>query len=160
LGANFIVAWLGVNAAGRRNAISATDPSPGSMNMYSEFSFLRLGGRTIHELVLERFQHYLVYKKLEISVDRWARLLPSIRATLNGRRFLITREGYVGWAPRSTEKGDKIFVLFGCGTPVILRPYGDTYRLVGECYIHGIMYGKVIDDLEEGKYQVQDVIIL
>ena len=96
----------------------------------------------------------------EITKERRIELAHRMSVTKERRRFLITGQGYVGWAPRCTRNGDKIFVLLGCGTPVILRPHGDAYKLIGECYVHGIMYDKVIDDLEEGKHQLQDVTIV
>jgi hypothetical protein len=69
-----------------------------------------------------------------------------------GRRPMITTEGYFGWAPSSNADrleevaavGDVICVLIGCSTPLIIRPAGSKYRLVGECYLHGIMEGEVL----------------
>ena len=126
----------------------------------SEAGDLRLGGWTIRELVLERSESLEAIETPRDMQQRWFNVLTDTNRISGGRRFLTTQQGYVGWAPCLTRKGDKIFVLLGCRTPVILRPQGDSFRLIGECYIHGVMNGEVIDELEAGKCQLQDVTIV
>ena len=67
-----------------------------------------------------------------------------------GRRFFTTREGYIGLAPSRTTAGDLVCVIQGANVPFILRPTGENYVLVGECYCHGIMHGEAMlrKDLE------------
>lgn len=68
----------------------------------------------------------------------------------------------VGIGSRHVKKGGFICILYGCSVPVILRRYeGDkpmskekhtpktdddkgnvTYRLIGECYVYGMMNGE------------------
>jgi hypothetical protein len=73
-----------------------------------------------------------------------------------GRKFLITRNGYLGLAPNTSKKGDIIAVLFGCTTPMVLRPTADKrYEVVGEAYVHGFMEGKAMDDLANGCFQAE-----
>ena len=43
------------------------------------------------------------------------------RSTCLGRRFFITKRGYMGLAPHATEKGDQVFLVMGCDVPLILR---------------------------------------
>lgn len=59
----------------------------------------------------------------------------------------ITAAKCVGLFPLAAQEGDKIFILEGGFTPFLLRPVeGDgTFKLVGECYVHGIMKGEVWD---------------
>jgi hypothetical protein len=69
-----------------------------------------------------------------------------------GRRVCITKKGYLGLVPDYSEKGDIIAVVVGAQTPFVLRPAdqaaeGNKYRLVGECYIHGIMDGEALADI-------------
>jgi hypothetical protein len=52
-------------------------------------------------------------------------------------RLLMTERGYLGWAHPQTRKGDKIGLLFGCRSPVILRAYQSGYRIVGDAYLSG-----------------------
>ncbi|GCB17448.1 heterokaryon incompatibility protein 6, OR allele [Aspergillus awamori] len=57
---------------------------------------------------------------------------------------------WFGICPRNTSIKDKVCILFGCSVPVILRPLGkDTYELVGEAYVHGVMNGEVVINMEE-----------
>ena len=42
------------------------------------------------------------------------------------------------------KPGDIICVLFGGKMPFCLRPWGDCYLLVGECYVHGLMNGEAM----------------
>ena len=60
----------------------------------------------------------------------------------SGRRFCSTRLGHVGWVPLETQKGDVVGLVCGSKVPLILRPAGDTYLVVGQSYIHGIMDGE------------------
>jgi hypothetical protein len=61
-------------------------------------------------------------------------------------RFTVTDEGHVGITAAHARKGDMVCVLFGCSIPVVLRPVGveGRYEFVGECYLHGFMYGAAV----------------
>jgi hypothetical protein len=59
-------------------------------------------------------------------------------------RFFTTEKGYMGVGVRQLEIGDKVCVLFGKKVPIILRPTGKEYKLVGECVTHGIMNGEFV----------------
>jgi len=66
---------------------------------------------------------------------------------LSNGRFCVTERGYLGFAPQTAELGDSICVFHGGIVPFVLRwiPTADmAYRLVGECYVHGIMYGEAL----------------
>lgn len=53
---------------------------------------------------------------------------------LPGRTFFVTQGGRMGLAPQTTHMYDKICVLPGFEVPLVLRPEGNEFRLVGECY--------------------------
>lgn len=65
-----------------------------------------------------------------------------------GRTFFITHRGYMGLGPPGMHAGDHIGLILGACTPYVLRESVDnlaeegTYALVGECYLHGLMYGE------------------
>lgn len=47
-------------------------------------------------------------------------------------------------APEEGQEGDMVCVLVGDEVPFILRKNGDShYYLIGECYVHGIMDGRI-----------------
>lgn len=65
-----------------------------------------------------------------------------------GRRFCVTKDGYMGLVPPGTEEGDVVCIIAGAPTPYLLRRFkhsssktfpAELYQLVGECYIHGRM---------------------
>jgi hypothetical protein len=60
------------------------------------------------------------------------------------RRMFKTRSGYVGIGPKAMKHGDKIALCKGGEVPFIIRPNGggQEYHLIGDCYIHGMMYGE------------------
>ena len=51
-----------------------------------------------------------------------------------GRTFFVTQGGRMGLAPQTTHMYDKICVLPGFEVPLVLRPEGNEFRIVGECY--------------------------
>lgn len=59
------------------------------------------------------------------------------------RRVFGTKEGRMGMGSCAAELGDSIVLLSGCNTPLILRESGHGWKLVGECYVHGVMYGEI-----------------
>ena len=73
------------------------------------------------------------------------------RRCLTSRKLTTTTRGYLALAPLRTQRGDVISILFGCSTPMVLRPLGSHYRLIGEAYVHGIMDGEGTEDYLCGK---------
>lgn len=63
---------------------------------------------------------------------------------LIGRSFCITERGLIGLLPNDSKPGDILAVIHGLPTPYIIRQKGENFVLVGECYIHGIMYGEAL----------------
>lgn len=61
------------------------------------------------------------------------------------RRFFTAANGYIGLGPADLESGDIVSVLLGLRLPMILRPCGSgNYKIVGTCYVHGIMTGEAL----------------
>lgn len=53
--------------------------------------------------------------------------------------------------------GDPVCIILGINTPFLLRPIGENYQVVGECYPYGFMEGQAIkmaveNDLEARKF--------
>jgi hypothetical protein len=69
------------------------------------------------------------------------------------RHFIRTRNGFIGQAPDESRIEDKLALLSGATTPYILRPTGSgTYFLIGEAYVHGTMFGELIEGRNAGKW--------
>jgi hypothetical protein len=71
------------------------------------------------------------------------------------RKFCITKEKYLAIVPPGTKQDDMICIIHGAQTPLILRRMcnnnredktkTDIYAFVGECYVHGMMKGEMLD---------------
>ena len=71
------------------------------------------------------------------------------------RKLLTTKGGYLVLGPESAQSGDTIAVLFGCQVPVIVRQHADHYEFIGTCYVHGIMQGEALVELDTGECEAQ-----
>jgi hypothetical protein len=83
------------------------------------------------------------------------------------RKPMLLRDGLVGLAPAIAKVGDVVVIFKGAKFPYVLRRQkvrkgkttaenesGDEelWELVGEAYVHGVMYGELFD--EEGKTEL------
>ncbi|KAL9071449.1 MAG: hypothetical protein Q9161_004166 [Pseudevernia consocians] len=75
------------------------------------------------------------------------------------RRLITTEKGYLGLAIAATEPKDRVCILVGCKTPLILRPHDNYFRVIGECYIHGIMRGEIAKDIRDAQLQIKDILL-
>jgi hypothetical protein len=110
----------------------------------------------------------LLLKEIEDSFREWHRVLTTTSTSKEYEEQLrikqnlfdlqiyyatplcITTKGYLAAVPFVTKVGDCIAVLAGGRLPFVLRPIGDHYRLVGHCYVHGIMDGEAFpENLDE-----------
>lgn len=75
----------------------------------------------------------------------YSEILDFVDKSLPSECFSATKRGYVGWMPEKARKDDELWVFNGCPVPFVLRPANDrqederAYRLVGDCYLHGLM---------------------
>jgi hypothetical protein len=60
----------------------------------------------------------------------------------SSRKFFTTSGGFIGLTSPGSEIGDAVCLLPGAVTPFIMRRNQQTWTLVGEAYIHGLMYGQ------------------
>jgi len=77
---------------------------------------------------------------------------------------MTTKHGYLGWAPDNlydsdedhAKVGDKIAILFGCSTPIVIRPQGNCFLALGEAYVQGLMDGEALKFLKSGQCEAPD----
>ncbi|KAF4447893.1 hypothetical protein F53441_8643 [Fusarium austroafricanum] len=60
----------------------------------------------------------------------------------NDRALFSTERGYLGLGPARTEVGDVVVLIAGAHVPFVLRKGAGGWILVGETYVHGVMYGE------------------
>ncbi|CAK7207040.1 Non-essential glycogen phosphorylase [Sporothrix eucalyptigena] len=83
------------------------------------------------------------------------RAMPFLKALVRaqaGRRTCVTEKAYFAAVPDEAREGDEIAVFFGHPLPYVVRRAGgpdangrEQFRLVGHCYVHGIMDGELAD---------------
>jgi hypothetical protein len=87
----------------------------------------------------------------------WERLVWAINNATDLRRLcFITEHGSIGMGPPAIQPGDVVAILFGAKAPFILRPtdIDGEYRLIGQCYVNGIMHGEHIEKLKaKGRFE-------
>jgi hypothetical protein len=88
---------------------------------------------------------------LDEDTIRYTKVLQQISRR---RRFFATSAGRIGLGPADTEVGDTICIIFYCPTPYILRNVKPgKFHLVGEAFVHGLMYGEALAMFDQGKAQ-------
>jgi len=89
-------------------------------------------------------------------------LMNTIHEHLNivteNKKLFLTEKGYLGIANRDILEQDEIFILPGSTVPIVLRPsmpslngeHGTvSYQNVGDCYLHGIMDGEDVNEIND-----------
>lgn len=73
----------------------------------------------------------------------------SARLRLSEGRLCLTAKGRLGNLPEAAAPKDQIVIFQGGDVPFVIRPRNGFFRLLGECYVHGIMDGEGILGVEE-----------
>lgn len=85
----------------------------------------------------------------------WSRALVGIKLNWNvGSSPAQT----VCLCPRDTARDDLICVLYGCNVPVILRHQRDEFKMIGECFVHGIMDGEAISQMRSDGDRIFEIV--
>jgi hypothetical protein len=69
------------------------------------------------------------------------------------RRPNLPRTVYIGIGPRNMTVGDKVCLLFGCSSAIILTTKDVSrgrHKIVGDAYCDGFMKGEAVTGIEEG----------
>lgn len=86
------------------------------------------------------------------EMDLQAKFGTQLRHYCRNRRFFTTESGHWGLGAPGLQKGDVCVVIYGADIPFILRPIPGCrkYRLVGQCYISGVMFGELLEKSQDG----------
>ena len=88
---------------------------------------------------------------------RFEKLVRELTALVTYNRLCISRNGLIGMVPELTQLGDRIVVLSKCNTPIVLRPNGDAYEVIGPCFVEGLMKGEVAAGIERGQFYLERI---
>jgi hypothetical protein len=86
------------------------------------------------------------------SKEQHAAILTQLRYLLFRRMIRTEQRRYLGLASGDIRRGDEVWLLEGSKVPLIIRRQTQGYgRLIGDAYIHGIMYGEAfkVEDCED-----------
>ena len=119
------------------------------MLLYGNENF-DIGGKPLRSYFTSTDQ---LCSNLEGFKDISRRMLDAVR----GRRLLISRNGLLGLAPYLAMLGDKIVVFSTCDMPLVLRPKGDHFEVIGGCFVEGLMKGEVAKGIESGQFQLETI---
>jgi hypothetical protein len=114
-------------------------------NKYELWRAVKQDGKNYHSLSTTEKADLQVFHESVVSATRY-------------RRVFVTESGLLGIGPSDTQIGDCVFVLLGSNVPVVLRKTPSLnehpavtissqpmLRLVGDCFVHGIMDGEAWD---------------
>ncbi|KAM3083039.1 hypothetical protein ACMFMF_002689 [Clarireedia jacksonii] len=73
------------------------------------------------------------------------------------RRLMGTKSGRIGITAAAAVIGDSIVVLPGCSVPFVLRRQGTSWKVIGECFVYGLMDGEAATMVGCGKASVVDI---
>ncbi|KAF2033916.1 hypothetical protein EK21DRAFT_86062 [Setomelanomma holmii] len=102
---------------------------------------------------------------IDPEVEHFRNATDVVRA---GRCFVITRRGYIGWAPVGSMTGDHVMILPAGRVPYVMRSVLSNdqkdvrsevggselidlqeeriYKFLGDAYVHGIMHSEGYDE--------------
>ncbi|TGO55703.1 hypothetical protein BCON_0088g00340 [Botryotinia convoluta] len=73
------------------------------------------------------------------------------------RRLVGTQNGRIGLTVAAAMIGDSIVVLPGCSVPLVLRRDRTGWRLIGECFVYGLMNGEAADLVGSGMIPIEEI---
>ncbi|EXL40291.1 hypothetical protein FOCG_17179 [Fusarium oxysporum f. sp. radicis-lycopersici 26381] len=93
-----------------------------------------------------RWYYWAIGKAYDHRMDMdnhmsWLTALFHLRWAVD-QRMARTKSGYLAIIPESSKVEDHIALLKGGKTPYVLRKVGEQWKILGDCYVHGVMFGE------------------
>lgn len=94
----------------------------------------------------------------------YERLLMRMYTPVKRKRLFKTRDGRLGIGPSTCQEGDACFIIEGARVPFLLRSSPATipdghHKLVGECYINGVMEGQIMSRVATGELKMEEIVL-
>ncbi|KAK2478908.1 hypothetical protein H9L39_08282 [Fusarium oxysporum f. sp. albedinis] len=134
-------------SANRRHVLDCFEQSIAGFDM-------TMTGTVINQLHLSHvvpklYRQLLGYKKvsnMEMSdIFTMGKSLTDVQWAFD-QRMATTSSGYLCLVPWPTRSGDRIALVQGGKAPYVLRRAGEKWKILGDCYVHGIMSGEAWSD--------------
>lgn len=69
----------------------------------------------------------------------------SVLYAMFSRKVIVTENGDVALAPARCREGNRIAIFHGCSVPMVISKREDgSFDIVGDCFLHKIMFGQVV----------------
>ncbi|KAF2742962.1 HET-domain-containing protein [Sporormia fimetaria CBS 119925] len=138
----------------------------GFLFYYGIYSFFETVRRTLGPFLVagkpfhEYFEHEI--KEFDMRKDKIYLDVTVLVGGYVGRQLATLESGHLALAPMGIRRGDGVYVISGCSTPVALRKVtgGEEegmFEVVGECYVDGFMEGEAMKGVDEGKYRIEEI---
>ncbi|KAF2671223.1 hypothetical protein BT63DRAFT_412279 [Microthyrium microscopicum] len=84
------------------------------------------------------------------------------RFACQGRTLFITDTDYLGLGPRGLRKNDSVAIFQSGRIPFVVEEANEMgdLRILGECYVAGVMSGELEHEISEGRYRVESLSII
>ncbi|KAI0192093.1 heterokaryon incompatibility protein-domain-containing protein [Xylaria flabelliformis] len=127
-------------------------PVSNTANHLADFSKSSGPGHSPPQFVTEEILQQLARN------GRADRFRDSVATALGKRALFTTASRLRGIGPETMNEGDVVCVLYGANVPYILRYHveSDAYLVIGECYVHEIMRGEMVQRLSQPDSGVQE----
>lgn len=80
---------------------------------------------------------------------------------IKGGSLAMTKGEFMGFAQPGVEVGDVICIIFGWDVPIVARRVEqDRLLMIGQGRFYGMMDGELMDKLEEGAFEEQDLVFV
>ncbi|KAL8646965.1 MAG: hypothetical protein Q9226_006629, partial [Calogaya cf. arnoldii] len=94
---------------------------------------------------LEMASQYIRRLSHDSTAEAQPSYLSRVKYYMKGRYFFTTKQGYIGLLPEAGKRGDQVYVILGCQSPLLLRRMeSGNMVVIGECYIHALMTGDAL----------------
>jgi hypothetical protein len=134
-------------------------PSQGRPSILENKYGYKLDRNVLFEEITDREVFKLVQESVRpVPTPDMESISGAVDAMANGRTLFYTEKGWVGIGPPITLVEDEVFLIKGALCPYILRRAQSRtdggYRLLGDCYVDGIMDGEKYDERRLSKIRL------
>jgi hypothetical protein len=115
------------------------------------------------------FERYVGVEGEAIDWPKAEKVMATVHTATYNYCFFVTEKGYFGLGNPDTQVGDQVWVLIGGKVPFVLRPvvdddgtssFDNSFQLVSDCYLHGIMDGEAMADGDDDQRNEQYVFLV
>jgi hypothetical protein len=95
----------------------------------------------------DELDEWTIYSKTNVGM-----FTGNMKLQVERSRLIRTEKGYIGLVPEYVHLNDHLYVVPGSSMPLVLRPGNEPHHftLVGPAYIHGVMDGELMKDIDDG----------